>query len=113
MDLACVAHVPQLLPANRFVRNGTTRVFNDFLMIPKADVNDAAFHFKSALRACSPLCLIENFSCHLRPPSLASIRVTHPMMTMDEVRVVKIHVHFNRRPAPSIEIICSQRLCCG
>lgn len=112
-----MAHMPQLLSGDGFVGNGTTQVLNDFLMIPKADIDDAAFNFKPGFRACSPLCLMEDFSCHLRPPSLASQRVTHPMMMMmmktDEARFVIIRLSFYRRPAPSIEKACSRRSCCG
>ena len=40
----------QLLHGDGFVGNGMTRVPNDFLTIPKTDVDDAAFHFKPDFR---------------------------------------------------------------
>lgn len=61
MDLPCAQRRLLLLPGVRFAGNRWTRVLHDLLMIPKADVNDAAFPFRPAFRGV--------LSTHLLTPS--------------------------------------------
>ena len=57
----------QLLPGDRFVGNGMTRVLDDFLMIPKADVDDAAFHFRPDFKGV--LSTLSDLELLVPPPS--------------------------------------------
>lgn len=50
MDLVSVPRMLLLLRGDRFAGNGVARVVNDFLMIPKVDVRDAAFHLRSPFK---------------------------------------------------------------